>query len=401
MNPYFRVEVETKKGIQSYAQSILDVQLTTELKDINGNVKYTISKGIDSFVSNFVKVLGYLFGIVDSGSLKETNGDVTALDVGYLTAVESSIASSVSNFGIHFGDTTGSSSGLVINGSINFDRVLSSDYSLNKRFSTSSVLYSNTVVSLQDPSTLIITRTLINDNTSQSVYVNEIGLVGKYVTNETSYVLLARDFIVNSVGEKIEVPPNYLLTVKYEIKAKSNNSYTNNFISILYGLLTANNNVTLKAVNGSNVTLNLSSDIFNKVDLNSGANSKTEGIVLNGRQSGTQFLVTPVSYSLPNPLIDTNLSYYATTNLNSDLSTKVGISRIFENLNTSSVIYAVNGLGVIGTVGVSNKVLIVGAQLSGDFIGGTLAIKPLQLAKISFYFNFPAVRDKLTSSSTI
>ncbi len=181
------------------------------------------------------------------------------------------------------------------------------------------------------------------------------------------------------------------MTIRYEIKSSSNNSFTNNFIASLQGLLTKGR-ASLVNTTGTTAGVDFSSDIYRVLDVMAPNGDSNYGLILNGRRGGVNPDITPTSFKLPDPIDNTLLVHYDVTGSITQSSVKV--NRIYERPESSSqTIMLTNAVGVY-VQNRANTFLIAGTKLTGNMFQ-SIPIKPLQLLKVSYEFNFPAVRDKL------
>lgn len=369
-----------------------DVDINYRIEDENKNILDKGKLKFNSFVNNFANMLYYLL-TARASSIKATSGiEYSLTDGDYAMAVnEGSATTAATNYGIIFGDFSGLTDSTYLataNSSIG-SSVSPNDFTLQRKFNHSGLLLSSTNVSLVSPTKLSIQRTFINDLvTNDTVYVSEIGLVGRYQPSAPKYVLLARDrTLVNSAP--LTVAYGKSLIIEYVISLNQDNSYTTNMLNILYSLMSGNS-VNMVDTTGATVSYNWSSGV--KSGILMATTEDTFGIQLGGKLTGQEFLITPASYVVPNKILSTSITHNNVSNVAVSVSSSAitfGASRLFEN-PSGSVGYRVGGIGL--TVKDYNTTsyrtfLIGGGRLttsSSDY----LMVNPLDLFKITFLFSF-------------
>ena len=389
MLPYFKSEVVLSNGKIYERKRNINAKIEVELKNQNGKVLEEYECAFNSFTLNFVRCLRYVF-LGENVTFNSIIGSSYNVQSSYpimkaVDTAKSSFDALITGIGVFFGDTSGEtpSNLLSIRSNINPERVYSSDNMLYGAFNDSGINYSACSITRPVPNRIVISRTLFNNVQNVSIYVNEIGLITNDLDPDLR-ILIARDFITDRNGQPIRIEYGHLLTVRYVFEVNMSNSFTNNFIGILFGLLTSGSSILTNTV-GSNINVNFNqTPIFNLV---SPDNDKDFGLVLN--EGDSIFNLSYNAFKLISPLTSSHISYNAVVQQVVDNEPRFGLSRIFENTSENNYNKA-NGFGLIAKYQ-TNYYLIAIDKLS-SVSSNYVSLNPYNLMKINFILDFPPKR---------
>lgn len=327
-------------------ENMYNVNLSLEIDDNGTKTIYQIP--FKSYLKNF----GYLLSNIlfaTTNQLKGTNATLSEAGADKCLVTEPEMTTTTdSSYGIWVGDlnqlsetSTAYVSVPAVTSILNYN-----DYTLrNKIRANASVMkYGDTNVTMPTADTVRVSRKFTNNSTT-SLYISEIGLVGKHVGSTTTYAMIARDGFNDGTNLYVKVDSGAMVTINYDFTATQNSHVTNNWVGMLSSIFNGSTSMnTLTAVDGttSNVNVNSGFEIRNDYCCFALGGSTTT--------PQTQTISTLInSYKLENSFDDTQITKSAQTVINVTTGsgkTTFGVMADFENITTSNCYINEMGLTV-------------------------------------------------------
>ena len=393
----YEIVGENKKRIISPS---IKAEIELKLSNPKGKVVFNKKIPFRSFVSNFAYMLNYAFTGTSLSNKIKTTANTNATATTHTADVKEGIpVGNVPYYGIWIGNVTNNSgiSGLDQNANMGSD-IAFADYNLNTLFTdivvVTDVVYQATTITFNSNGYLNINRAYINSRTT-SVYVSEIGLVGK--TNNNEYILLARDRFTDGTNSYVEVPADYVLDISYKFSVSAVSGFVKNFLGYLSSEFNGGDSIaSLQDQAGGYYTVDFTAARTQK-DLMAAASENNYGLLLGGSvgtSSSGSFSLSANSFKLTNKLTNTYLTHGATIALNtSDLTftnnySMFGVKRDFTNVSDTDAVYVYEaGLFVKHTT--TAKYYMMSRLLTTGSGVPYLILQPGKILRIKYYLAFP------------
>jgi len=414
-----------------------------EIRDKNGNVKNTFSRGkpkfqpdkliinvmtksgiikqhreqpFASWLANFMKMIyyGWMAEVNDTGATLAANKIITHATGGstFLTddlyqcdVTEAALAVGAANvYGIMIGDMD-NNTGLGLTQESGIGNIVHyNDYMLRALLTNDEIVTPPTTktdletrdtnLSMPDDNTLLITRRFQNDS-AIDIYVDECGLIGTEDDNNEE-VMLARDILGSGADPAyITVEPTEIIEISYTftLNAGANSGLTQNWLRYLSSLLGNAAPVSSMKNTSNSATLANPSTARTDQDMAAAQDADTHGIVIGGYLSnGTPFEPSPFAvdnWSVANKLLDSEIDYGPMVKIVIDLETtytQFGMYRDFENDNTTTVYVKDSGLYMKDAT--LTDYHMMARDVLSDLDPSYIQVLPAEILRVKYYMKF-------------
>lgn len=404
-------EIITKDGkvreriVNNYQNPNSYVKLTTKTK--SGIVLDEIKIPFRSYVSNFARILMHAWlNVTNSTSgdspnkIIKTDENFTSGNIQTMKVDEGALTSpTATDYGIWIGDYED----LYGGGGIlptNYDMAASpryDDYNMLHKIPSdgsesmdTNCEYRATSVGLESSDTkLVVKRRFQNDDPSTTIYISEIGLVGK---SGTDYFLLARDVPVLNNGVAHQILPTLIKEVQYIFEISDLSGWTKNYLKMLSSeFVDGNSLASLQDTNGATAIIDFTSARTQK-NMLALATEDDYGIQIGGWiDPGAPMIVPPKttsSYKLYSKLEHSaSLGYGAVEVIDmvqQNGYTSFGCRRDIENLSTDTY-HLYEAANVIKCAAPSTKYFMLNAE---NFATPSI-LYPGEIFRYKSYYIFP------------
>ncbi|HNW88149.1 MAG TPA: hypothetical protein PKN48_00670 [Bacteroidales bacterium] len=305
-----------------------EAYVTRSLIDGAGNIIATEKNPMRSFVYNFTK---FLYGAMtgESQTFIYTSGADGVVHPKYIDVV--TVDTTNANHGIWVGEDDGDAVPLSPDNFTLGDRILHGEST--GELSHDSGTVSDSTLDVQKYYVRLGRR--INNYTAAVIEVKEIGIVG--LGSDAKYILYIRD-LFDDTGSPLlkEIPINNSLYITYDFYIVKDSGYTKNIVKILEALFSADKDVALLDIDGTEITA-ASTDVINEMLLcNVASGEDNYGIVIGNGVGDTDF----DSLGLISKILNGDLLYgdmVLTAPSHQSGQQQFKLSRVFTN-NTGSTI---------------------------------------------------------------
>ena len=405
--PIARMEYEIlgeEKKLITMPSFKADVEI--KIKDQNGNVKFERTQPFRSFVGNFTHVLNHcFFNQSIAAKLKDVDNASGTATTFKMDVKESAptYASDNSLYGIWIGNVTNNSgiSNLTQNSDMGSD-IAYADYNLNTfidNYNTADaadtkIAYGATSVTFGSDSVLTISRTFTNNNTT-AIKISEIGLVAK--TNNTEYLLIARDTIDDGSNDYVSVAASYIIDINYKFSVTSSSGFTKNFVRLLSSHFNGGDTVEsiVNSIGGAG-TIDVTTGRAEQ-DMMASTSEDNYGLLVGGYTSLAGAVNPSLSnnaYKLASKLDDSDLTHGAVSALNtSDITisgdyTIIGCQRDFTNPSSTDTVYVFEA-GLFMHNDTASLNYMISRLLTGSSGLTYVAVQPGKILRLKYYLAFP------------
>ena len=390
---------EAKKRTLKGSTSQMDGRVKLTILDKNKKLRLVHTQPFGSYVSNFGKILNYLFTGATNIGMKDTSGSATASN-GYAIDLSSAIANE-NNYGIFIGDLRNATGFSTFTPAVGIGQTIQlSDYQLYRKLPASGsgvspvtdTLYNATSVTAVGDNVLKVSRTFTCSR-SAGVKVSEVGLTAKEKYS-AKLLLLARDFVISKAGNYVQVLNGETLQVDYIFTITDDSSFTTNFLKILESLskASAGASVQPKTTGASTALVKFASASTSSFARITSPATAAYGVIVGGTVNAvpTDSVPIPVvsDYKLNNQVSHANLAHGVTTAISLTAGsgqTKFGVYRDFTNNGTNNVY--INEVGVVAKRSVNHHYLLNRSLFtSGD--KPYVVVEPDKTIRIKVYYVF-------------
>jgi hypothetical protein len=309
-----------------------EAYVTRSLSDESGRIVAVEKRPMRSFVYNFTK---FLYGAMtgESQTFIYTSGADGTVHPKYMDVV--TVDTTNANHGIWVGEDDGDSTPLSPDNFTLGDRILHGDSVGELSHDSGSVGIST--LDVQKYYVRLARR--INNYTATVIEVKEIGIVG--LGSDAKYILYIRDLFDDSGSPLLkEIPVNNSLYITYDFYIVKDSGYTKNIIKILEALFSANKDIALLDIDGTEITA-VSADVINEMLLcNVASGEDNYGIVIGNGAGETDFDSLGLISKISNGTNAGELSYgdmILTSPSHQSGQQQFKLSRVFTN-NTDAII---------------------------------------------------------------
>lgn len=376
-----------------------DAELNYKVTGKDGKVKEEKSIPFKSFVSNFSRILNYVFGDTpNTDTVTETDGTNPVASMWHFGVNEVALTSPTqSNYGIWIGNIKGDA-GITLgtpNGDIGGDPAFE-DYDLYNRILAdggspdTDVVYGATNTYIDSGTVLRVTRRFTNNN-ANTIKVSEVGLVG----NDSSvYAMICRD----SITPSISLVSGDIVDISYRFTITSTSGYTKNFLRYLSSKFSAGAALeNLVSTSGLSVAEEFTDDVSGLLLEPSTGTPGAYGILVGGdvTELPRTFSYSIDSYKLRQQLTNAQLTHGTTIELNTadvtqeDGYSKIGYYRDFENESDDPVYINEAGLVIKDSSSGANKYLISRIPITNTSSIPYVTVQPGEVFRLKYYLAFP------------
>ena len=390
---------EAKKRTLKGSASQMDGRVKLTILDKNKKPRLVHTQPFGSYVSNFGKILNYLFTGATNIGMKDTSGSATASN-GYAIDLSSAIANE-NNYGIFIGDLRNATGFSTFTPAVGIGQTIQlSDHQLYRKLPhnggtpDTDTTYDATSVTAVNDNILKISRTFTCSR-SAGLKVSEVGLIAKDI-NYAKFLLLARDFVISKAGNYVQVLNGETIQIDYIFTITDGSSFTTNFLKILESInkASANASVQPKTTGGSTANTTFGrATTATKARITAPATG-AYGIVVGGTTGGsppTDSVPIPVvsDYKLNSKISHASLAHGIVTAISLTANsgeTKFGVYRDFTNNGTSNIF--VNEVGVVAKNNTTSLHYLINRSLltSGD--KPYVVVEPDKTLRIKVYYVF-------------